>query len=438
MTGVTPESTTAALAAGVPKESEKPSASENGIASATKATENGDAPGAATISSAAPDSTTAELAKDAPIETKNGEGLPGAFPETPAKEPESFSVNPIPATAGIGNPVQLQPGEKVPDPSTLTDNTVESTARTDKAGYEADASAAGFAAPGGEKGTTGGGAFAVPPISDNMIPESSLPIGANPGDTTDKGPTIQSAAPMATTAALAAGVPLETRGKAAAGENGTTASEVPEVVKDSLSEADKEPEAAASGEAVGEKKEVEQELLKNVPTEQSAGTPAPTAAAVTNGTPATDVPGVVAGSHAEGGAPLEAATSAEAVAEKKDVENELLNKVPHEEAAGEPAPTTTAATTGAAPVAAATTTPAEPKRTISRDVSPMTKDAPTSSQAATTTQDQPTVTTGATESKTPETSTPAKSTAADEAAAKDKKKKNRASGFFSKLKEKFK
>lgn len=418
MSGVTPESTTAALAAGVPKEAEK--SSEN-------------PPGAATISSAAPDSTTAELAKDVPKETKDGEGLPGAFPitpgHTPGHEPESLSVNPLPATAGAGNPIQLTPGEKVPDPSTFTNNTVGSTARTDQASYEQNASAAGFAT-GGEK--------------------AKEYIGGSESKPAD--PTIQSAAPVSTTAALAAGVPLENTGKGAVTENGSAADDVPGVVKDSLAEAHKEPEAAASGEAVGEKKEVEQELLKEVPPDYSAGTPAPAAAAVgTNGVPAAEVPAVVAESHAEGGAPLEAATSQEAVTEKKDVENELLKKVTPEESAGEPAPTATAATTETAPVAP-TTTATDQKKPVSREVSPMTKDpdAATNRAAA---PEEPTVTTGPKESEVPKTSgpesspapaaaaaadTPAKSPAAEDNAAKKEKKKNRASGFFSRLKERFK
>ncbi|KLJ11362.1 hypothetical protein EMPG_13368, partial [Blastomyces silverae] len=87
MSGVTPESTTAALAAGVPKESDKAPETETA------------APAAPTISSAAPESTTATLAKDATLESKK-DSTPGAFPVTPAGEPEQFSAKPIPATEG--------------------------------------------------------------------------------------------------------------------------------------------------------------------------------------------------------------------------------------------------------------------------------------------------------------------------------------------------
>jgi hypothetical protein len=56
--------------------------------------------------------------------------VPGTFPETPAaveKEGEqTFSVNPLPATDGATNPITLAPGEQVPHPSTFTGNTVTS------------------------------------------------------------------------------------------------------------------------------------------------------------------------------------------------------------------------------------------------------------------------------------------------------------------------
>ncbi|KFY33620.1 hypothetical protein V495_08284, partial [Pseudogymnoascus sp. VKM F-4514 (FW-929)] len=65
---------------------------------------------AAIMSGVTPNSTTAALAKDVPKENGTSSALPGAFPETPATEPDSFSVNPIPASEGAGNPVTLAPG----------------------------------------------------------------------------------------------------------------------------------------------------------------------------------------------------------------------------------------------------------------------------------------------------------------------------------------
>ncbi|KAF1970068.1 hypothetical protein BU23DRAFT_220787 [Bimuria novae-zelandiae CBS 107.79] len=280
-----------------------------------------------TFSSAAPSSTTALLAgavpntSDAPqsrnLETPANEDLPGAFPltppaETPANEPQAFSVNPIPATEGPGNPVKLAPGESVPDPSTLTSNTVESTVKHDKEPEEATVSVAPIPATAGagnpihlapgepvpdpstltsntvsstvrtdagsyEKSDAqpphlptpvftpeaereaAGGMFNLPPLAGSVIPESSLPMGADAKVEQDTGVHIQSAAPTSTTAALAAEVPKEPR--------------VPETVIDSQKEAGFEPEAAANAEAVvEEKKTVEQELKEKVPREPATST----------------------------------------------------------------------------------------------------------------------------------------------------------------------
>lgn len=88
----------------------------------------------------APTSTTAELAKDVPLENAaptekaalTDSDLPGAFPETPdVGEKGDFSVNPLPAAAGAVNPIKLAPGEKVPDPSTFTQETVASGVHDD-------------------------------------------------------------------------------------------------------------------------------------------------------------------------------------------------------------------------------------------------------------------------------------------------------------------
>lgn len=256
MAGVTPDSTTAALAGGVPKESSKHIV------------------GDAAFSSTAPGSTTAELAKNAPFEQRAN--VPGTFPATPGLE--NVSINPIPASSGTGNPISLKPGEKVPHPSTFNPNTIQSTARTDQAGYEQDAS---HSLTGGQaKGAGESTAAAAPPTSKNLIPESSLPMGEGSQGASDP-VTIQSAAPTSTTAALAAGVPLESKKHQANGGVGSPASEVPDVVKDSLSKAHESPEAAAYKPAVEEKKDLESELQKVVPVEQSSGTPAPAVTAAT-------------------------------------------------------------------------------------------------------------------------------------------------------------
>lgn len=135
-------------------------------------------------------------------------------------------------------------------------------------------------------------------------------------------------------------------------------------------------------------------------------------------------PGVVKESLKKAHDSPEAAANTEAVEEKKQVEDELQQKVPITESAGEPAPTTSAETTATAPAVT---------NNVSAEVSPMTTSAPPS---------QPTVTTGVREAETskvsapdkPASSVPATSTAED---TKEKKKKNRASGFFSRLRERF-
>jgi hypothetical protein len=95
---------------------------------------------------------------------------------------------------------------------------------------------------------------------------------ANP-TSTDPGVTIQSAAPASTTTGLAASVPLESQKKQAGSTS--PADDVPEVVKDSLSKAHQDPEAAANVEALEEKKAVEHELQQKIHVDDSPGTPAP-------------------------------------------------------------------------------------------------------------------------------------------------------------------
>ncbi|KAG5303756.1 hypothetical protein I7I50_10624 [Histoplasma capsulatum G186AR] len=374
--GVTPESTTAALAAGVPKESDKARETEMG---------------APTISSVAPDSTTANLAKVVPQENSK-DSAPGAFPVTPG-ESEKLSVSPIPATEGIGNPIHLEPGQAVPDPSTYTKNTISSTVRTDKEGYE-NASATGAATIHPTNGTNGVTA-----------------------------PFIQSSAPISTTAALAGAVPLETTNSHANGssEPEVAASNVPVTVKKSLDKAHKEPEAAGDPAVVQEKKEVERELLGSVEPAGSASTGAPA---------------VVQDSIEKAHWNPEAAAVPQTVAEKKEVEQELLHDVERVDASGEPAPNTSQGNQIGS---------VSPK---SQPVAPAA--AADTAGAPATEQAQPAVTTGpetttasAAAGNTSSTNAPATgegeatpTAATDE--AKKKKKKNRASALFSKLKEKFK
>ncbi|KEQ62310.1 uncharacterized protein M437DRAFT_50344 [Aureobasidium melanogenum CBS 110374] len=233
-----------------------------------------DRPANAFISSAHPQSTTAALAGQVPLEkernvpseqnetslpqeTPGFEDLPGQFPITPMADLNQFTVNPIPATAGIGNPIKLPAGEPVPHPSTITSNTVQSTVR-DGSQYGVSDTGAPVLPPvldsQSEAEANGASMFNLPPIGGTMIPESSLPMGAG----NDRLPNLENAftssvAPQSTTAQLAGQVPLEPRGA------------LPDVVTESQERAHAEPEASASPEVVREKAAFEDELKHSVP-----------------------------------------------------------------------------------------------------------------------------------------------------------------------------
>lgn len=360
LSSAAPDSTTAALAAAVPKE--ETAATEPAEEKPTKEKPSEEKP--------SEEKTVEEkTAEEAPKE-KSSEPMPtpshfpGSFPETPANEPGTFSVNPIPATEGLGNPVKLAPGEKVPEPSTLTSNTVSSTVETEPKAEEPEETVSvapipATAGPGnpihlepGEKVPDAstltsntidstvrtdaasyeksdalppqlgpvvmtpeaereakGGMFALPPLTGPVIPESSLPMETVTKDEQDTGVTIQSAAPTSTTAALAGQVPLEPR--------------VPAAVTESQQEAHAPAEASANPEAVEDKRDVEEELKQKVP-EQPATTESNAAA--------DNVPAAVAESQEKAHAPSEATANAEAVSEKKTVEEELKEKVPEQPA----------------------------------------------------------------------------------------------------------
>ena len=436
------------------------------------------------MSGVTPQSTTANLATNVPKESERdldragSSDLPGSFPETPAVEPSEFSVNPIPATSGMGNPIHLPAGEKVPDPSTLTSNTISSSVRddpslaksdedsrqtfgvsplpatsglgnpvqlqagekvpdsstftnntinsavtTDRESYENSSGAPQLpdvVTPQKERDARGGGMFNLPGISNNMIPESSLPMGEGTSAERDPGFTIQSAGPQTSTAELAGKVPMESRG-------------VPEMVQESQTKAGLDPEASGNQEAVKEKSEMEKELESKVPEEAptaegvstgkgnltqkkelsggeiagmaagGAGATAAVAAAAgyssttdsseksaslpSRGLPpsiqqsidemnkgtaiAPEVPDVVQESIAESHQSPEAAASENMVGEKSAMESELMSKVKTEEARGEPAPSTSAALSESAPaptsmspepaMAALTPTPMSPE-----------------------------------------------------------------------------
>lgn len=430
---------------------------------------------AAIMNSVGADSTTAQLAKDVPLEKhakevpdNESEALPGTFPETPADElNKPVGINPLPAAAGGLNPIKLAPGEPVPKDLQTAD--LNSNVKLDKESYEKS-----DALPGVDQS-----ALNVPPVTGTMIPESSLPMGNGSA-------TINSVSADSTTAALAAQVPKEPK--------------VPEVVKESQDNAGLEPEASAA--ATEEKQEVEDELKEKVPeapstsegtagkgTEKSEGdkTLLETAAATAAGVGATaaavayaakdkaveqagqlpdsvkeqlptavqdtiaahptnqetkieqvspEVPGEVKESIAEAGKSPEAAGNTAAVEDKKTVEAELLKEVKPVEPASDG--TKTEEPAKAAEPVSQTETPSTAAQEAPQVVEPPApaKDVPENSAAANGANG---ATSNGGEPSSP--TTPAKSTKTGEATTpgstkSDQKKKNRVSGFFGKLKAK--
>lgn len=132
---------------------------------------------------------------------------------------------------------------------------------------------------------------------------------------------------------------------------GTVSDAVPAEVKESIVESGKGPEAAANTEAVHDKKEVEAELLKEVE-------PAAAIESTQSQTAAPEVPPEVRESIVESGKGPEAAASTEAVQDKKNVEAELLQEVepaaavtaPVIESAKTEEPTTETTNTSALPI----------------------------------------------------------------------------------------
>ncbi|KAF1982598.1 carbohydrate-binding module family 48 protein [Aulographum hederae CBS 113979] len=355
------------------------------------------------------------------------------------KEELSFGVAPLPATGGTGNPISLQPGEKMPDVGEVTSNNIASQVKLDKESYAKSDAYPQNGSTGDAQKSMGAGMFGVPPVTNNMIPESSLPMGGEAKDA-DPGFTTQSAAPESSTAALAGAVPKEPRG-------------VPEIVSESQKAAGFDPEASANPDAVMEKKELELELKKDVP-EAPSTSDVPEVAGV---------PAAVTASQEKAHQSPEAAASPEAVAEKSAMESELLKDVKPAESAGAPAPTETAATSATAPgttdgtseglnqptdapaqseATAAAAKSAEPEPSDSRDVSPMSK-SPT----------MPMVTSGVQDAKTDTKTTPSKAESSKDKRAskmfgKDKDtaesskssttegKKDKRKSFFGRLKDK--
>ncbi|CVK92987.1 uncharacterized protein FMAN_07749 [Fusarium mangiferae] len=265
---------------------------------------NAETPGAAILNTVTPSSTTAAMAAEQPIENKSTEqktlgdeptqdeklpletpsDIPGGFPATPANElDKAIGINPLPASEGAGNPIKLEPGEKIPE--SITAQSTDKYVKLDKESYEKS-----DALPGIET--------ELPPVSSNTIPESSLPIiGA-------QDVLINSAAPTATTAGLAAEVPLESNGAF-----------VPEVVRESQEKAGAVTEASTDPTEVKEKTLVEEELKGTVP--EAPATSVGTAGVGTEKSENTPDASLAALAATAGGAVIAAGLAAKETVEEK-------------------------------------------------------------------------------------------------------------------------
>ncbi|CCT68761.1 uncharacterized protein FFB20_09457 [Fusarium fujikuroi] len=282
---------------------------------------NAETPGAAILNTVTPSSTTAAMAAEQPIENKPTEqktlgdevtreivatdgniltsekptqdeklpvetpsDIPGGFPATPANElDKAIGINPLPASEGAGNPIKLEPGEKIPE--SITAQSTDKYVKLDKESYEKS-----DALPGIET--------ELPPVSSNTIPESSLPIiGA-------QDVLINSAAPTATTAGLAAEVPLE-----------SNSAFVPEVVRESQEKAGAVTEASTDPTEVKEKTLVEEELKETVP--EAPATSVGTAGVGTEKSENTPDASLAALAATAGGAVIAAGLAAKETVEEK-------------------------------------------------------------------------------------------------------------------------
>ena len=265
--------------------------------------------------------------------------------ETENENEANFGVKPMPATAGLGNPLSLKPGEEVPDASTITENTAYNTVSLDRQAYlRSDAGPPQLepvVTPETERQGKGG-ILGIGPVIDGMIPESSLPMKG--GDTGVKDPTfhIQSASPQSTTAMLAGQVPREPRG-------------VPEVVKESEKITEREIVTGASSDGVEDGKDVEKEIFSVMPVVAS-NVESKSEKAHSNdkdgqerSNAADGVPTIIKESIEQADGSPEATTNPEAVQKKTTVERELLKEVKPSDEAGEPAPSITSATSTTAP-----------------------------------------------------------------------------------------
>ncbi|KAK6070247.1 carbohydrate-binding module family 48 protein [Seiridium cupressi] len=422
----------------------------------------------AIMNSAAPDSTTAALAAGAPLEKKEEkeyktEGLPGLFPETPAADlNKEFSINPLPAAPGAVNPVTLTPGEKIPEH--IAAESTSSNVRLDPASYEkADELPGGVAAFSSAAPTSTTAELAAGAPIETKVP-------AVVKDSQEKAhfDPEASAVPEEVQEKAALEKELLDRVKEAPSTSEGTAGKGTEKTENTVSAGEAAASVAAAATALGgaalagavaatnlavdkgtvaasSAQESATQAATNLPESVKAQLPesvqnaiGTTAKETTIEETAPAVPVEVKESFAEAGKSPEAATSASAVEDKAAVETELLKEVKLAPAVGEESKKIEPKTEPTPEVAISdlkTEPKAEPVSTSADKTVPeiKTETAPTTT-AANGTGAQ----TVAAEPATPAKSTASSSKAAESPATTEKKKKNRISAFFGKLKEKSK
>ncbi|KAI1258613.1 hypothetical protein F5Y18DRAFT_341283 [Xylariaceae sp. FL1019] len=413
-----------------------------------------------------PDATTVGIAANAPRENKDDEtsALPGAFPETPAAE---FGVNPLPATVGAVNPVTLTPGENAPEGIAAESTT--SHVRLDPESYEKSDSLPGgvpatfsSAAAGS---TTAQLAGAVP--LENRVPEvvkesqekahAEPEASAVPEEVQEKAAvekelldkvqeapsTSEGTAGKGTEKTENVVTPGEAAASVAAAVSAVAGAAVTGAViaKDTAVEKAQDAAAAAQTTAASAATQLPEPLKEKLPesVQSAIGT---TAKEEKREEVSPEVPAEVKQSITQAEKSPEAAANTEAVQDKKEVEAELLKEIKPVEAVGE------SSKESAAPVAPQTTTDApavtEAPVTIATPVKavPATTEKPATSVAAATTE-TPTAeaaTSGVNVSTDPATPakapSPSSSKATESLVTADKKKKNRLSAMFGKVKAK--
>lgn len=449
----------------------------------------------ATINSAAPTATTAGLAADVPLET-NGAFVPEVVRESQEKANAVTEASTDPTEVKEKTMVEEELKGTVPEAPATSVGTAG--VGTEKSENTPDTTLAALAA------TAGGAVIAAGLAAKETVEEKAVPALNNAADaitdTANKNlpDSVKEQLPIAAQETLAAKNEEQIREE--------VSPEVPVEVKESLVEAGKSPEAAANTAAVEDKKEVENELLKEVkpitgiydsvvepekpkeePKQVSPEVPtevkdsileagkAPEAAGNTEAvedkklveaellkevkpaatideTPqvAPEVPTEVKDSIVEAGERPEAAASTEAVENKKEVEAQLLKEAEPVPAVDDTKPVVEtkpdsaveSKTEESAPVVPAVVVPAETKTEEPKTEAPKTEESTAKTETSavgngSSTAGNGTTATGngasTTETKAADTS---RNGSASAASGKEKKK-NRLSSMFSKIKHKF-